>query len=427
MVTISAVGLQAWCDDRYEDVASPVNGSEDDVTGDVASSDGDVTASAADGTDGIDGAGSPAKRRRFHIPKFLRRGVVLIVLVLVFEYFVLPELTLARNSVTSLSHVNPFLLVLAFAAEVASLFAYAKLTVVVLPPNSLSLSKAWRINLASLSVSHTVPGGTAGGTGLSILVMTNEGISVTDVGFATATQGIGSAVLLNVMLWLALVISIPINGFNTIYVSVAIVSVLLVGLFAALVAGFMSGEGWAVKALRRLARRFRFIPEDKVERSVRQIADRLHALARNPTLIRRGLLWAALNWLLDATCLYVCLLALHHVVDPIDVIVAYGVGNVLAAIPITPGGLGTVEFFVPLLLHGFGVPVGIAGLAVLGWRLFNFWLPIPVGAACYMSLRVGRGASMRERQRALKAMGEIARRPRDGPDPKTSPVVPEAG
>ena len=374
------------------------------------------------------GGTAKPKRRWWHVPRFLRRGVVLIVLVLVLEYFVLPELTLARRSVYALSHVNPFLLVLAFALEVASLFAYAKLTVVVLPPNSLSLSKAWRINLASLSVSHTVPGGTAGGTGLSVRMMTSEGISVTDVGFATATQGIGSAVLLNLMLWLALVISIPINGFNSLYVSVAIVSVLLVGLFAALIAGFMSGEGWAITALRKLAHRFRFLPEDKVERSVRQIADRLHAIARNPQLIRRGLLWAALNWLLDAACLYVCLLALHHVVDPIDVLVAYGVGNVLAAIPLTPGGLGTVEFFVGLLLHGFGVPAGIAGLAVLGWRLFNFWLPIPVGAGCYMSLRVERGASIRERRRALTAMGEVARRSLEGgPDAKAGPVAPEGG
>ena len=371
------------------------------------------------------GGTAKPKRRWWHVPRFLRRGVVLIVLVLVLEYFVLPELTLARRSVYALSHVNPFLLVLAFALEVASLFAYAKLTVVVLPPNSLSLSKAWRINLASLSVSHTVPGGTAGGTGLSVRMMTSEGISVTDVGFATATQGIGSAVLLNVMLWLALIISIPINGFNSVYVSVAIVSVVLVGLFAALIAGFTTGEGWAIKALQNLAHRSRFLSEEKVERSVRQIADRLHALARNPTLIRRGLSWAALNWLLDAACLYACLLALHHPVDPIDVIVAYGVGNVLAAIPLTPGGLGTVEFFVPLLLHGFGVPVGIAGLAVLGWRLFNFWLPIPVGAACYVSLRVERGSSIRERQRALTSMGDIARRSREGgPDPKTGPVVP---
>ena len=79
-------------------------------------------------------------RRWWHVPRFLRRGAFGIILVLVFEYFVLPELTLARRSVHALSTVNPFLLTIAFALEVASLFAYAKLTVVVLPPGSLSLS-----------------------------------------------------------------------------------------------------------------------------------------------------------------------------------------------------------------------------------------------------------------------------------------------
>jgi hypothetical protein len=34
---------------------------------------------------------------------------------------------------------------------------------------------------------------------------------------------------------------------------------------------------------------------------------------------------------------------------------------------------------------------------VLGWRLVNFWLPIPVGAAAYLSLRL----SCDSRTRAL--------------------------
>jgi uncharacterized protein (TIRG00374 family) len=384
------------------------------------------------------------------VPRFLRRGATVILLILVLEYLVLPKLTVAfsQHSLHALEHVNAFLIILAFACEVVSLFAYAKLTVVVLPPNSLSLSKAWRINLASLTVSHVIPAGTAGGTGLSIRLMTAEGLSVTDVGFATAIEGIGSAVLLNVLLWLAIVISIPFNGFEPAYVTVAIVSVLLLGFFAVLVAGFASGEGWAVRVLRRLANRFRFIPKDKLERTVGRIAERLQAVAKNPELMRRGVAWAAANWLLDAGCLYVCLWALHSPINPVDLFVAYGVGNVLAAIPITPGGLGVTETFVILVLASFGVGGGVATLAVIGWRFFNFWLPIPVGAVCYMTLRVGRGASLRERRTALSTMtvaareaqlgtpgppepppdpGRRSRRPGPGTDPTAGPAVPPIG
>ena len=118
------------------------------------------------------------------------------------------------------------------------------------------------------------------------------------------------------------------------------------------------------------------------------LADRLTILFSNRRLLSRALFWAAANWLLDASCLWVILLALGQTVSPIDLLVAYGLANILAAIPITPGGLGVVEFTLSGTLAGFGVPASIAYLAVIAWRLLNFWLPIPLGGLAYTSLRV---------------------------------------
>ena len=60
--------------------------------------------------------------------------------------------------------------------------------------------------------------------------------------------------------------------------------------------------------------------------------------------------------------------------------------NILAVIPITPGGLGVVEFIAISTLTGFGVPGGVATAGVLCWRLVNFWLPIPFGGVSYVTL-----------------------------------------
>jgi len=38
----------------------------------------------------------------------------------------------------------------------------------------------------------------------------------------------------------------------------------------------------------------------------------------------------------------------------------------------------------------------------LAWRLVNFWLPIPVGTACYVSLRAGAHASRKARRAAVE-------------------------
>ena len=46
-----------------------------------------------------------------------------------------------------------------------------------------------------------------------------------------------------------------------------------------------------------------------------------------------------------------------------------------------------VETVLITSLVGFGVPHSEAILAVLAYRLVNFWLPIPLGGACYASLQ----------------------------------------
>ena len=119
------------------------------------------------------------------------------------------------------------------------------------------------------------------------------------------------------------------------------------------------------------------------------MADRLQVLLRDRRLLINALVWAAANWLFDAASLWVFLFAFGKAVFPVDLLVAYGLANILAAIPITPGGLGVVEVTLTATLVGFGVPRSIAGVGVLAWRLVNFWLPIPVGGVCYGTLRFG--------------------------------------
>jgi len=67
--------------------------------------------------------------------------------------------------------------------------------------------------------------------------------------------------------------------------------------------------------------------------------------------------------------------------------VAYAIANLVAAIPITPAGLGFVEATLIAISVGFGAPREVAVVAVLGYRLVNFWLPLPVGLYAYVHSR----------------------------------------
>ncbi len=141
-----------------------------------------------------------------------------------------------------------------------------------------------------------------------------------------------------------------------------------------------------------------FVNPETVSALLQKLADRLNVLLRDRALLRHAIVWAAANWLLDAASLWVFLFAFDQSkpVFPIDLLVAYGLANILAVIPITPSGLGVVEGVLIPTLVGFHVPKTFAILGVISYRLINFWLPIPVGGIAYLSLR-WRSAAQRSR------------------------------
>jgi uncharacterized protein (TIRG00374 family) len=339
-----------------------------------------------------DGPVNDQPRRWPHLPRPVRRVAGWLVFVLVVEYLVLPQIAGTRKAVHLLGRVNPAYLLVGLALEAASVVAYAQLTRSVVPRRSdPGLWRIVRIQLSTLGLSHCVPGGTAAGSSLGYRLMTDAGIEGADAGFALGTQSLGSALVLNALLWLALVVSIPERGFNPLYVTVALVGAVLIGGFALVVLLLTRGEERAAVLLGRVAARLPLVDGKTVERVVHRLAARLRELAGDRAMLARAVGWAAANWLLDAASLWVFVAAFGHRVDIDGLLVAYGLANVLAAIPITPGGLGIVEGVLTSSLVGFGTTRGVAILGVLSWRLVNFWLPIPVGGISYLSVRFGPG------------------------------------
>src|SRR5690606_10945758 len=117
--------------------------------------------------------------------------------------------------------------------------------------------------------------------------------------------------------------------------------------------------------------------------------------------------WAALAWLLDASSLWVFLRAYGRTMDPDGLLVSFGLANIIASVPLTPGGLGYVDTLYVTTLVSFGMPRVPAGLGVASYRLAQWAFPILVGAVFYLTLRVGPW-SIARRER-LKAMRELVR------------------
>jgi uncharacterized protein (TIRG00374 family) len=348
------------------------------------------------------GEGESAPKKRRWIPRNVKITLGVLLLFFVGEYILLPELASARREFHQLGHLNFLWLVLGALLEFSSLAAYAQLTHTVLSPGAPSRFRLFRINMWALAISHVLPGGTVPGTAVSYRLLTEAEVPGSTAAFGLATQGIGSAVVLNAIFWVALLVSIPLRGYNPLYGFAAILGVLLLSIFAGFVLLMTRGEKQAEHFLNRISSRLPFIKDQTVSSLVKKVADRMKVLSESPQLLYRAGIWAAANWLLDATSLWIFLFAFGAHVSPIDLLVAYGLANVLAVIPITPGGLGVVELTVVSVLSGFGVASGAATAGVLCWRLVNFWLPIPFGGAAYLSLRLG-GRRTSEAAKAAKA------------------------
>ncbi len=332
----------------------------------------------------------------------MRRTLKLAAFFFVAWYLILPQLAGTRKALETLSEVKPLFLVAGLGLALASLLGYSQLTRVALGEYRLSLFRMFRIQLSTKALTNVVPAGSAAGTALGYRLLTTSGVPGSDAGFAIAAAGLASAVVLNLILWVALLASIPWYGVGPLYGIAAGVGALLLMFAAALVIGLIRGQAPAQRALHSVTKKLRFREPERVETIVAQVADRLGELLRDPALVRRAFLWAVLNWLLDAASLFVFCWAFGPRPPVIGVLVAFGLAQVMAVIPITPGGLGIVEGVLVPTLVGFGMTRNVALLAVPTYRLAAYWLPIPLGSIMYFTVR--------KDQRPVKSLREAAGR-----------------
>ena len=132
----------------------------------------------------------------------------------------------------------------------------------------------------------------------------------------------------------------------------------------------------------------------------------MRPLTGDRRLLRNAAAGAAANGLLDAAALGAS--SRRSAATPSRLFAAYGIANVRAD-PGDPGRWGIVDATTPALLVGFGLPKHIATLGVLGWRLVNYWLPIPTSAIAYLTLQRPRRRHDQDASRRAPGDGEVPR------------------
>lgn len=90
-----------------------------------------------------------------------------------------------------------------------------------------------------------------------------------------------------------------------------------------------------------------------------------------------GYLWGRL--LAEVLVLGLVLIALDIDLGLIEVVAAFGVSQIAAGIPGTPGGLGFAEAGLLGALEFFGVGITVGAPSVLVFRVLSYWIPAGIG------------------------------------------------
>jgi uncharacterized protein (TIRG00374 family) len=317
---------------------------------------------------------------------------VLFAALAVGVFALLPRLGGLSRDAAELRRGRPAFMVAAVAAQAVSLGCYAQLYRHVL--GALGAKVRFRlaadVTLASFLVSHLTPLGSATGTLVNVSTLEEDGIPAATTGEGIALTSLMSTVALIALFGAGFAATAGRHLPHAYLVSAGIALVLVV---AVLVAVFVVGAhpnvaGRAGRWAATVARRFR--PGiDPAQTAA--TASRLASLAR-ATLTGRvfwtGFGLASADLLTDLLSLDLMFLAFGYQPGFGPLAVAYAAANIASAIPITPGGLGVVEVTLVAITVGFGAPRPTAVLAVLGYRLVNYWLPLLPGAVAYLRLRL---------------------------------------
>jgi uncharacterized membrane protein YbhN (UPF0104 family) len=99
-------------------------------------------------------------------------------------------------------------------------------------------------------------------------------------------------------------------------------------------------------------------------------------LLSHPRRYLGGTIGYPIYWAGDMLTLYAAIRGFGIAIPVVPLVLAYATSFVISALPLPAGGAGGVEAAITLAVHGIGVPLAEAVLAVLVYRLVTFWLPV---------------------------------------------------
>jgi putative heme transporter len=316
------------------------------------------------------------------------RGVLSLTIIALGIYFLAARAHEIQNAWGLVRRTQLRWLGAAVLFEFASMIVFARLQRGLLRAGgvSLPLRTMTEITVAGNAVAATLPGGVAWAAAWVFGQLSRRGVDrFLRVWVFLVAGAVSSFALFLVVgggIWLAGNRG-PVAGLRWGVLVLAMIPV------AALILFPLRSSAPARRSTEALKRLVSHLPGGRqMARAVRSLFTRIERVHLSPAGWAEVLILALLNWLYDCAVLVMSLLALGIHVPWRGIFVIYGITQIAAALPITPGGLGVVEGTLAALLHAYGVPTEQAIAAVIVYRFVSFWGFVPIGWTAWISLDV---------------------------------------
>jgi uncharacterized protein (TIRG00374 family) len=238
--------------------------------------------------------------------------------------------------------------------------------------------------LAGNAMAKVAPGGGAVGAALQYRMLVQSGLPRT-----RAVAGLTASNLLTLAVVLALpVLAIPSFVRGIVDRSLLETSLAGLGVFVVLFglgAWMLASDrplAWVGRTVQRARNRLRRRHAEPVRDLPERLLHERDRIAGTVGSRWKAALSAAVGrWAFDYATLLAALAAIGSRPRPSLVLLAFCAAQLLAQLPLTPGGLGFVEAGLTATLVLAGVSAADAAIATFAYRLLTYWLPLPLGLA----------------------------------------------
>ncbi|MDL2363523.1 MAG: flippase-like domain-containing protein [Patescibacteria group bacterium] len=294
-----------------------------------------------------------------------RRKIINLVVIGVFLYIILPQLSDFREAISSTSIVSYSWFIVVTLASMLT-YVLTGLIYLSLAPVPLRIGEVSLVQLAASFMSKIVPGG-LGSTAINAKYLTKAGMEAIEASAVIGAQAIIGFIMFIVPLGLLLLLN-GTNVFKLTHLHVGSRVVLAIVLVIA-----------AVITIVAFVRKLRTPVLAKVSSLAEQLRD-ISTTPREFSIAAAASLGVTASYII---CLYAALQSVGVHVGASVAILAYAAAVLAKSAVPTPGGLGPVEAALIGSLATFGVLEKSAIAAVIIYRLATFWIPIPFSILAY--------------------------------------------